>query len=75
MCFLINRKGFIYLFFFSLQVLEADDLLNGLEVVVLEVDQWYQVVEAEDGVGDALQVAADELQLRQVGPEKVLKVI
>ena len=75
MCFLINRKGFIYLFFFSLQVLEADDLLNGLEVVVLEVDQWYQVVEAEDGVGDVLQVAADELQLRQVGPEKVLKVI
>ena len=75
MCFLINRKGFIYLFFFSLQVLEADNLLNGLEVVVLEVDQWYQVVEAEDGVGDVLQVAADELQLRQVGPEKVLKVI
>lgn len=54
------------------EVLEADDLLYGLEVVLLQV-QLVQVVQAENGVGDALQVAAEQLQAFQI--DHLLQVV
>lgn len=43
------------------QVLEADDLFYGFQVIFLEV-QFLEAEQAEYGVGDALQVTVDQLQ-------------